>query len=166
MPKIYWFMGGSFFCFCGQNAFAKGETTPSVLIVLHGGYNSCGVSGTFTSEYEPLEMSMVADLNDTINEIKQQYVAWDIKYIISCLESDAPPEATSYYKVSDDLETVEELFSGQFGQVLELVEVEASTPIFLIGHSYGAWTIMSLVEDFGDSYNIRGLYTIDCYWAE
>ncbi len=148
--------------FSSTYSLARSTDANEVYIVVHGGYGSCGKSGE-DAGYDPLGMSFFEIFQTSLQKIRNSFEGIEVKFIASCFEGnfDSPPGTNSYYKSSDDLERLQYIQSGDFGTVLAEEGIDKDTPVYFIGHSYGAWTMMNVAMQSGHQFNIRGLYTLD-----
>ncbi|MBY0370317.1 alpha/beta hydrolase [bacterium] len=134
---------------------ATATAKSDALFVLSGGYNSCNKSQTAV---KPYGTGVYLLYDKTVQNWKSR--ASKISYITTCFYKDAPPSAEMEYVLPDGTE-----HNGDTGVLQDEIEAfvkkAPDTKVYLIGHSYGAWGGMYLVEHLKPQVKIGGLITID-----
>ncbi len=136
------------------------ETPNEILIVALGGYNSCK-SSSLTSEETPYGMDMYTKANTMVQKLGRQVGPRNVRTLYGCLFSSPPPNGEGSYITSD---APGKVFYGNGYDILKTIQSmvkSTDTPIFLMGHSYGAWLSMFLDLELGNTYNVPGIFTID-----
>ncbi len=128
-----------------------------MLFVVMGGYKSCG-----SAHPAPNGIGMYAPFKKMISSVRSADPEAQVHYLISCLNSEAPPNGKAQYLTSEDPNRV---LSGNanvlMNEVERLAEGKENLAVFIAGHSYGGWLSMYLGEKLRLKAPILGLFTVD-----
>ncbi len=140
-----------------QSVKVMAAPTSDVLVVLLGGYDSCG-----SSDPAPSSQAMYPYFSSMLKDLQTKYPSRNFHYVVSCFNLDAPPDGNAQYITSENASVAT---SGTIDEIQTQVERIAGThnslPTFVIGHSYGGWSAMYLGQNMKLSHALDGLFTID-----
>ncbi|MCB0405047.1 MAG: hypothetical protein KDD51_09690 [Bdellovibrionales bacterium] len=122
-----------------------------VLVVALGGYNSCGSSNN------PYNIGMYDQTASLVKKLSARTP--NVKYIVACLRTVAPPDGEGRYVTSEAPKDIRVGNAAKIKSVIESMSTK-NTPIFVIGHSYGGWLSMYLSTQLSDR-KLAGLFTVD-----
>ncbi len=135
------------------------------LLVLLGGYNSC--NKTTRTDMPPVGIKMQPFFQKVLKAVHAGFPKLEVMTLAGCLDTDAPPDGEGMYVSSDEPKSLKYGHTKDVRQKIEdLMKANPAMPVFLIGHSYGAWMSMFLAESLAGKNELRGLYTIDAIGPE
>jgi pimeloyl-ACP methyl ester carboxylesterase len=136
----------------GAHAFASSDS--DVFFIVMGGRTSCG-SGSPAAQGTAMNRPFQAMLGHLKNRFRQR----KFSYLVSCLDTEAPPGGQARFFTSDQPNFEER------GNADELVrQTELFTPsraVFVIGHSYGGFLAMYVAQNLRIDRPLDGLFTVD-----
>ncbi len=106
---------------------------------------------------------MYPQFSAMLKDLRIRLPAQHFHYLVSCLNSEAPPDGTAVYITSEE-PTKEQ--TGNAEDMRKQVEKFASSSkeslaTFVIGHSYGGWLAMYMGENLRLGHSIDGIFTVD-----
>lgn len=139
------------------------EAESAPLLVLSGGFGSCGVGSQAGQDSpDPRTMDVYKNLKKIITDLEKTGVK-NIATAISCFPVTLIGASRSvYYVMSDEPEVVKSGLRQEFYDAVEkLAKSEARRVTHVIGHSYGGWNAMQLTKSAASELGVASLTTID-----
>jgi len=158
MLRIIWWLMVASLCF--QSQYLNAKDKKEILIVAHGGFNSCAKHKAF-DEKNPYGMNLSKYTMMIVNSLKQSYPDHHFKWVLLCLGYVAPPKTKVKLILSERPKT---LFSAKVKDVPNIILAslkQRDAPVFLIGHSYGSWVTMRAAQALKGKLNIKQVVSLD-----
>ncbi|MBL6991823.1 MAG: hypothetical protein ISR65_18720 [Bacteriovoracaceae bacterium] len=143
-----------------QLLFAQDPAQKKALVVGLGGYNSC------SNDYDgpaPYGMGLSRGVQELIESIKQASPDTKVDYLLACLGDGAPPWVRAAIVTSKNPDYSEGIRSRSIGPAIKDLLDDPTTPVYIVGHSYGGWLSLhlTLVQFAPKDVNVAGVFTID-----
>ncbi len=150
-------------CSSNESDLSSLETETTPLIVLSGGFGSCGVGSQAGQDTpDPRTMDVYKNLKKIVTDLEKTGVK-NIATAISCFPVALIGASRSvYYVTSDEPEVVKFGLRQEFYDAVEkLAKSQAGRVTHIIGHSYGGWNAMQLTKGAVSGMTLASLTTID-----
>ncbi len=154
---VCWFFV-ALFCFQSKSIYANEKK--EVLLVAHGGFNSCAKHKAFNAP-NPFGMNLSHYTMKIVNTLKASYPQYRFKWVLLCLGYIAPPKTKVKLVLSERPKT---LFSAKVKDVPNIIYAslkQKDAPVFLIGHSYGSWVTLRAALALKGKLNIKQVVSLD-----
>lgn len=132
------------------------DGSPTPVLAFLGGYTSCPTGGTAAG---PAAMDL-ADIFLNVKEaLKENGYKNEPAFILSCYSID--PAVVTYVISSTPDKTKNRAVDAMQRDFTSLLESVSNPQVFMVGHSYGAYTALEMMNGSEKPFNLRGLVTLD-----
>jgi pimeloyl-ACP methyl ester carboxylesterase len=134
-------------------------TQPSdVLFVIMGGRTSCGSGNPAATS-----IGMYKPFASMLNDFKTKYREVKFHYLVSCLNTDPPPDGEAPFVTSENPGKEESGDARIFRSYIQnwVNSGKGEPAVFIVGHSYGGWLAMHLAETLSLPQKLDALVTVD-----
>ena len=142
----------------GKSSLLSGGTglTPKPLIIGMAGYATCQESEDIPGQYGPEGHEMFKRITALAGYIKSQF-RFDASIYASCFTTERRLIVSSSINQYQPTTPSEDEYLDNTHQLMN-----DYTHIFVVGHSYGGWLAMKLMETWnGDQNSVKSVYTLD-----
>jgi hypothetical protein len=150
-------------CNTSESELSALESETAPLLVLSGGFGSCGVGSQAGQDTpDPRTMDVNKNLKKIVTDLESNGVK-NVATAISCFPIALVGASRSvYYVTSDEPEVVKLGIRQDFYDAVEkLAKSGVPRVTHVIGHSYGGWNAMQLVKGASNGLTLASLTTID-----
>lgn len=123
------------------------------VLAFFGGYTSCGLGDTG----DPLQQPLSDFFERALAAVKEK-TGQQPKYLIACYTL---AYESVIYRFSGDSQSRNKLIAGMENDFEDFLGELDHPEILMVGHSYGGWTAMDIVQKLPPGTKIKGLVTLD-----